>query len=170
MTALDTLLTIPPRNTDDAAWRARMDARFEAQVRRRERDKRLQVEAITPVRSPRKPRRQTRPDVERPAARNGHTGPVEAPCSECGRPTITHGYERPGVLRRAAGKCWRCYNRDRRRAAGIKEHTGAVLTPCPTCGYPTRSAHQRAADFPGTRPRRGGQCSRCAHAAARAAA
>lgn len=165
MTALADLLRIPAWREDPAARTQRMADLARVQADRRARDKRI-VEASVRAAAV-QTRRATRAANAPSSAR---TGPVEYPCPDCGRPTITHGHERPGVMRRAGGKCWTCYNRDRRRAAGIKEHTGAVLTPCPTCGYPTRSAHQRAADFPGTRPRRGGQCSRCAHAAARAAA
>ena len=36
------------------------------------------------------------------------------------------------------------------------------IRPCVTCGHPTRANKYRAADFPGTRPRRsGGNCTSC---------
>lgn len=112
-------LTIAPRNTDDDAFRARMEAKSD----RARHHRAIELAAITAVST-------------RPATVNQRATPTPKPPRRSG----------PG----------RVYT---------KKPAIDKVRPCPDCGHPTRANRHKAAEFPGTRPRRsGGRCTSCCKA------
>lgn len=113
MTTLPLVLSIPPRNTDVEAWRARMEAK------RTERHRHEAIEHAAIVASGRTIRRPTAP--MQPTERQRAGWHEVRPCVDCGHPTrpsratITRF---PGTRQRATGgRCANCYQRLRRGGA-----------------------------------------------------
>lgn len=154
MTAIDTLLTIPPRNLDDDTYRARIEARRE----RAHHFKAIDTAAISSFSKPQPRPRRTEP-TPRPKTRAAGEKALAAGTAQCGkcgrpmRPRYTPLADWPGTVERKTNReCSTCYQRDRR---GYQERKPAdALRPCASCGCQTRSSKTRAADAPGTRQRK----------------
>lgn len=86
-------------------------------------------------------------------------------CVACGRPVrgkSTPACEAPGTVQYGAkGRCNSCYLSLWRGRGKVTPRPDPV-SGCRGCERPTRSANQRASDYPGTVPRRrNGFCGRC---------
>jgi len=157
MTTIDTLLTIAPRNLDDDAYRARIEARRE----RAHHFKAIDTAAIASFSKPQpRPRPAKKTRTRTTTTRHAGTAALAAgttPCDTCKRPMRPHhtpAADWPGTIERKTNhECATCYQR-RYRGSKPRPEPLPDRRPCASCGYPTRSSKTRAADASGTRQRK----------------
>lgn len=156
MTALDRLISVPRRNTDDDAWQARIEARLDAQHARAAMYAAVRVQAFeTATKPPAKvkaPAKVKTPRISQPPKPPRIRPATLRPCGGCGHPTRSNqlkAADYPGTRPRARhGLCSTCAEKPSRPRTGTRTPrvTDAELAGWIDAHKAGKSAHAIARD------------------------